>query len=106
MHPTETNSAGGIIVPELEGDFSLNAANILSADVLLRRCGLSKLALTHDLDARQMAGLAKGIGARAQMLEVVIHQHLPIFHTEHCVFCRFLSDGNSYKDVSSPTSLS
>ena len=20
--------------------------------------------------------------------------------TEHCVFCRFLSDGNSYKDVS------
>ena len=31
-------------------------------------------------------------------LECVIHQHLPIFHTEHCVFCRFLSDGNSYLD--------
>ena len=31
-----------------------------------------------------------------------MHQHLPIFHTEHCVFCRFLSDGNSYLDCGRP----
>lgn len=37
-----------------------------------------------------------------QRLECVIHQHLPIFHTEHCVFCRFLSDGNSYLDCGHP----
>lgn len=40
--------------------------------------------------------------AEAEQLECVIHQHLPIFHTEHCVFCRFLSDGNSYLDCGHP----
>ena len=28
-----------------------------------------------------------GSGSTRQ-LEAVVHQHLPIFHTEHCVFCR------------------
>ncbi|MBY0372393.1 MAG: U32 family peptidase, partial [Bryobacteraceae bacterium] len=28
--------------------------------------------------------------------------HLPVFHTEHCVFCRFLSTGTSYKDCGRP----
>ena len=32
-------------------------------------------------------------GVDSAKLEVIVHQHLPIFHTEHCVFCRFLSDG-------------
>lgn len=35
-------------------------------------------------------------------LEAIVHQHLPIFHTEACVFCRFLSNGNSYKDCGHP----
>ena len=39
---------------------------------------------------------------RAARLEAIVHQHLPIFHTEHCVFCRFLSDGNSYLDCGHP----
>jgi len=25
----------------------------------------------------------------SHQLEAVVHQHLPIFHTEHCVFCRW-----------------
>ena len=72
---------GDLRIPALEGDFSLNAANVLSADLLLRRGGLSRLAPTHDLDARQLSGLARGLGARAGMLEAIVHQHLPIFHT-------------------------
>ena len=72
---------GDLRIPALEGDFSLNAANVLSADLLLRRGGLSRLAPTHDLDARQLAGLARGLGARSGMLEAIVHQHLPIFHT-------------------------
>jgi collagenase-like PrtC family protease len=36
--------------------------------------------------------------ARAQHLEVVAHLKMPVFHTEHCVFARFLSKGNSYLD--------
>ena len=35
-------------------------------------------------------------------LEVIAYQHLPVFHTEHCVFCRFLSTGTSYKDCGHP----
>ena len=33
---------------------------------------------------------------------MVAYQHLPVFHTEHCVFCRFLSTGTSYKDCGRP----
>jgi hypothetical protein len=39
----------GVTIPRLEGDFSLNAANVLSADLLLRS-GLSRLCPTHDLN--------------------------------------------------------
>ncbi|HEY3340922.1 MAG TPA: U32 family peptidase, partial [Anaerolineae bacterium] len=46
------------------------------------------------------AHLAQVIGA--QRLEVIAYHHLPVFHTEHCVFCRFLSTGTSYKDCGHP----
>lgn len=78
---------GDVLIPRLEGDFSLNAANALSADLLLRS-GLSRLCPTHDLNAAQLERLAHGLGPRAVQLEAVLHQHLPIFHTEHCVFAR------------------
>ena len=39
---------------------------------------------------------------RAARLEAVAHQHLPIFHTEHCVFARFLSNGDSHLDCGRP----
>ena len=94
-------------VPPLRGDFSLNAANAVGAAALLERGGLARLTPTHDLDAKQQAALARALGPeRARALEVVIHQHLPIFHTEHCVFCRFLSDGNSYADCGHPCETS
>ena len=48
-------------LPELEGDFSLNAANTLSADLLLRK-GLQRLAPTHDLNASQLAALGRSLG--------------------------------------------
>lgn len=89
-------------VPPLHGDFSLNAANSLGAATLLQH-GLERLTPTHDLNAAQLADLARKLPeASAARLEVVAHQHLPIFHTEHCVFCRFLSDGNSKEDCGHP----
>ena len=36
------------------------------------------------------------------MLELTLHQHIPMFHTEHCVFCTFLSNGHSFKDCGQP----
>jgi putative protease len=85
--------------PQLIGDFSLNAANVLAADTLLH-LGLARLTPTHDLNAAQVAELARNVGADA--IEVIAYQHLPVFHTEHCVFCRFLSAGTSYKDCGHP----
>ncbi|WP_298816005.1 U32 family peptidase [Chloroflexus sp.] len=84
---------------ELTGDFSLNAANLLTADLLLK-LGLRRLTLTHDLNADQIAHLAERIGG--SRLEAIAYHHLPVFHTEHCVFCRFLSKGTSYKDCGRP----
>ena len=83
----------------LIGDFSLNAANVSSADAFLQ-LGLARITPTHDLNAAQVGELAREIGA--DKLEVVAYQHLPVFHTEHCVFCRFLSTGTSYKDCGHP----
>jgi len=89
--------------PALVGDFSLNAANVLSAGFFLSLPGVERLTPTHDLNVAQICALAKGVGAScAARLEVVAHQHLPIFHTEHCVFCRFLTKGNDYRDCGHP----
>ncbi len=49
---------------------------------------------------RRLRTLARAVGA--DRLEAIAYQHLPVFHTEHCVFCRFLSKGTSYKDCGRP----
>ncbi|HVV43927.1 MAG TPA: DUF3656 domain-containing protein, partial [Bryobacteraceae bacterium] len=84
---------------EMIGDFSLNAANSIAAAEYFRR-GVSRLTPTHDLNAAQIADLARACGANR--FELIAYQHLPVFHTEHCVFCRFLSTGTSYKDCGRP----
>ncbi len=83
----------------LIGDFSLNAANSLSARLYLDK-GLARITPTHDLNAAQIADLAQKIGG--DKIEAIAYQHLPVFHTEHCVFCRFLSTGTSYLDCGRP----
>ncbi len=86
-------------VPPLHGDYSLNATNALSLNYLLK-LGLTRLAPGHDLNADQLCALAQS--GHAQHMELIVHHHLPLFHTEHCVFCRFLSDGNSFRDCGHP----
>jgi len=83
----------------LIGDFSLNAANALTVAELLG-LGLESLTPAHDLNAAQVAELARG--SDAARIEAVAYQHLPVFHTEHCVFCRFLSSGKDYRDCGRP----
>jgi len=85
--------------PRLIGDFSLNAANVLTAETFLQ-LGLTRITPTHDLNAAQVAALARALGPHH--IEAIVYQHLPVFHTEHCVFCRFLSTGTSYKDCGHP----
>lgn len=84
---------------ELRGDFSLNAANHLTAGYLLGK-GLSTLCLSYDLNASQVEDLLRF--ADASRLEATIHQYMPSFHMEHCVFAALLSQGNSFRDCGKP----
>jgi collagenase-like PrtC family protease len=89
-------------IPILYGDFSLNAANALSAKLFLGT-GLNRLAPTHDLNVNQISELVQKLGKEnGEKIECIIHQHLPIFYTEHWVFCRFLSNGNNFRDCGHP----
>jgi putative protease len=83
----------------LIGDFSLNVANQLTADTYLK-LGIETITPTHDLNADQISKLAEAIGGGR--FEVIAYHHLPVFHTEHCVFCRFLSKGTSRLDCGQP----
>ncbi len=94
LHALKERSHAALI-----GDFSLNTANSVTAEMYLAM-GLDRLTPTHDLNAAQVAELARTSGA--DRIEVLAYQHLPVFHTEHCVFCRFLSTGTSYKDCGRP----
>jgi putative protease len=84
---------------ELVGDFSLNAANGLSARTLLER-GVDRLTPSFDLDADQMLALLASVPA--ERVEVVVHQHLPLFHMEHCVFAHLLSNGADFNSCGRP----
>ena len=85
--------------PELHGDFSLNAANELAFEKYLQM-GLSRIAPTYDLNAEQIEDLAGTI--KPERGELVVFHHLPVFHTEHCVFCRFLSNGTDNTNCGHP----
>ena len=83
----------------VHGDFSLNATNALTARTLLS-LGLSTLTPAYDLDLAQLLDLCAGVPA--SRLEVTIHQHLPLFHNEHCVYSHLLSNGHDFHDCGRP----
>jgi putative protease len=81
------------------GDFSLNVANDLTADLLVRE-GCSRLVPSFDLNWDQLASLLRRFDPTR--FEPVIHQHMPMFHMEHCVFAAFLSKGKDHRDCGRP----
>lgn len=84
---------------ELRGDFSLNVTNHLTAGYLLGK-GLKTLCVSYDLNSAQVGDLLRA--ADASKLEATIHQYMPSFHMEHCVFAALLSKGNSFRDCGKP----
>ncbi|MBW4683648.1 MAG: DUF3656 domain-containing protein [Komarekiella atlantica HA4396-MV6] len=82
------------------GDFSLNIANSLTADYFQHHFGLERLTASYDLNITQLEDLL--ISCSPQWFEVTIHQHMPMFHMEHCVFCAFLSTGTDYTNCGRP----
>jgi putative protease len=81
------------------GDFSLNVANPLTAELLMEQ-GFESLTVSYDLNHSQVERLLEA--APPEWLEVTIHQHMPLFHLEHCVFAAFLSNGHTHLDCGRP----
>ncbi|MBP7141387.1 MAG: U32 family peptidase [Opitutaceae bacterium] len=82
------------------GDFSLNVANPLTAEYFVRRYGLERVTASYDLNVSQVESLLRA--APPAWFDLTIHQHMPMFHMEHCVFCAFLSSGKDYRDCGRP----
>lgn len=83
----------------LKGDFSLNVANSQTANYLLSK-GFKTLTSSYDLNATQLNNLL--VNTDAGRIEVNVHQYMPSFHMEHCVYAAFLSEGSSFKDCGKP----
>ncbi|HTU23874.1 MAG TPA: DUF3656 domain-containing protein [Pirellulales bacterium] len=80
-------------------DFSLNVTNELSAQ-WLHDLGAERLTAAYDLNREQLLSLVAAVPTH--WLEVVIHQHMPLFHMEHCVFCAVLSPGTNKTNCGRP----
>jgi len=82
------------------GDYSLNIANRITAHYFKNKFGLERLAASYDLNFVQLEALLRA--APPQWFEVTLHQHMPMFHMEHCLFCAFLSTGTDYTNCGRP----
>ncbi|HTA31528.1 MAG TPA: DUF3656 domain-containing protein, partial [Candidatus Cybelea sp.] len=82
------------------GDFSLNVANGLTADYFKNHAGLERLTASYDLNILQLEALLRS--APPSWFEITLHQHIPMFHMEHCVFCAFLSQGTDFTNCGRP----
>jgi putative protease len=77
----------------------MNVANELTADLFFQS-GLARLVPSYDLNWEQLSAMLGRIDP--ERFEVVIHQHMPMFHMEHCVFCAVLSPGTNKHNCGRP----
>lgn len=108
----EKQNPTGILVRNLAGlrhfthlgmpviaDFSLNCTNELTAEYLVDQ-GAQRITASYDLNRDQLLDLIRAMPA--SVAEVVLHQHMPMFHMEHCVFCAMLSPGTNKTNCGRP----
>ncbi len=84
----------------ITADFSLNISNPITANYFKKTFPLERLTASYDLNIHQLESLLKK--APPHWFEITIHQHMPMFHMEHCVFCAFLSDGTDFTNCGRP----
>ena len=84
---------------KLIGDFSLNVTNSITFDYLISK-GLESICVSYDLNKSQVDDLLDYVDT--SKVEINVHQYMPEFHMEHCVFAAFLSEGNSFRDCGKP----
>ncbi|ANV84099.1 peptidase U32 [Picosynechococcus sp. PCC 7003] len=84
----------------ITADFSLNISNPITANYFKKTFPLERLTASYDLNIHQLESLLKN--TPPHWFEITIHQHMPMFHMEHCVFCAFLSDGTDFTNCGRP----
>jgi U32 family peptidase len=84
----------------MRGDYSLNVSNPLAAEYFIRECGLEGVTASCDLNVTQLAALLRD--APPSWFEITPHQHMPMFHMEHCVFCAYLAEGRDFRTCGRP----
>jgi putative protease len=82
------------------GDFSLNVANPLTAQYFTQCKQLERVTISYDLNIEQVLDLLGA--APAKWFELTLHQHMPMFHMEHCVFAAFMSEGTDHTNCGRP----
>jgi U32 family peptidase len=80
-------------------DFSLNIANPITAAYFKQYPQIQRLTASYDLNVQQLEDLLR---SAPHWFEVTIHQHMPMFHMEHCVFCAFMSEGSDFTNCGRP----
>jgi U32 family peptidase len=83
----------------LIADFSLNVTNSITAEWMISK-GFQTLTPSYDLNHSQLTELLRF--SDPSKFEITIHQYMPTFHMEHCVFAAFLSEGTSWRDCGKP----
>ena len=86
-------------LPALEGDFSLNITNQVSAKFLLRE-GWQTLTLSDDLPLEESLRLLRALEEERsadlplnKRLVFTLYRQAPTFHTQHCSYAYLLSSG-------------
>jgi U32 family peptidase len=111
-------------------DFSLNAVNSLAVEWIISQ-GAQRVTAAYDLNPQRLLDLAARISSdlmtsgadipvcpgnqvlagrqeclphcgEKRGLEVVVHRHTPMFHSEYCLFCGALSSGKNKADCGRP----
>ena len=83
----------------LIADYALNIANEVAA-AIFKENGVTRMVPSYDLNWKQLTAMLQRFPAAC--FETVIHQHMPMFHMEHCVFAHTLSDGKDFRDCGRP----
>jgi U32 family peptidase len=83
---------------EVHGSTQMSITSAQGAE-LAKSLGCSRVVLGRELSLLAIERIAKATDVE---LEVIAYQHLPVFHTEHCVFCRFLFTGTDYTNCGHP----
>ena len=76
------------------------AATILGVASRIVAAGCDRVTPSFDCNREQLLALVAT--SAAERLEVVIHQHIAMFHMEHCVFCAVLSPGTDKTNCGRP----